>query len=213
MVCAQLQARLRDGHQRRSAPIHVCQRGQSRPKSFCTRRSAKTQVPCFGGLALPDNHLAKGGSLNQAERCPVESWALLMSTTSLNSTHPPVAHGYGTRLLACGFIMATACSVGAKAKMWQTGLSVGFLSATFNVDPSKHVPSTRCVRLLPLFQSPRLWVPCSSRNPAISGRRYGAVALIQRRRVVEGRGISLGGQGCFIMTQEAYFLCTTAFVG
>jgi len=139
VVCAQLQARLRDGHQRRSAPTHVCQRGQSRPKSFAQDGlGSKTQVPCFGGLVLPDNPLGGDGSLNQAERCPVESWVLLMSTTGLNTTLPPVSHGCGTRLLACD-IMATACSIGAKAKMWQTGPSVDFLFATSNVDPWKHV--------------------------------------------------------------------------
>lgn len=52
---------------------------------------------------LPDNPLGGDGSLNQAERCPVELWILLMSTTSLNTTLPPVSHGCGTRLLACDY--------------------------------------------------------------------------------------------------------------
>jgi hypothetical protein len=49
----------------------------------------------------------------------------------------------------------------------------------------------------PFFQSPCLWVPCSSRTPAISDRRDGTVALIQRRCVVKGGGRSLGGTRLF----------------
>jgi hypothetical protein len=113
---------------------------RAKPKKLRTRQSGikpAGSMFCWMPGCCPTTHLAEDGSLDQAERCPVESW-IVMSTTSLNTTHPPVVHGYDTRLLRV-IIMATACSVGAKAKMWQIGPSVDFLFATSNVDPWKHV--------------------------------------------------------------------------
>lgn len=67
MVCAQLQARLRDGRQRRSAPkaragtTHLPER--AKPKSFAhDGLGSKTQVPCFGCLVMPDEHMGYTGS-------------------------------------------------------------------------------------------------------------------------------------------------------
>lgn len=76
MVCAQLQARLRDGRQRRSAREARASTARlperAKPKSFAQDGlGSKTQVPCFGCLVLPDGQLGYHGSPDQAEGCPV----------------------------------------------------------------------------------------------------------------------------------------------
>jgi hypothetical protein len=64
---------------------------RAKPKKLRTRQSGikpAGSMFCWMPGCCPTTHLAEDGSLDQAERCPVESW-IVMSTTSLNTTHPP----------------------------------------------------------------------------------------------------------------------------
>jgi hypothetical protein len=140
VVCAQLQARLRDGHQRRGTPTHVYQGGQSQKASH---RTVWDQERRFHVLDAWRAARQKHGRRRLAG--PGREMACKVAGTRVHRHSEydasAVGHGYGTRLLLLVVMAKQLALLEQKPGCGRQGRALIFFSQRPTSIPRKHVHS------------------------------------------------------------------------